>query len=265
MATKSKKPRDLVTPEPDPETPPDESPAVVPDESPAPGAPVVEPAATIEDVIQLEPAPEAPNVAAAVAALDAPAAGPPAPDGSTPAAVVPVKDPTRWSENRIKRASRAELKKRVQQLQDAPPPAPAMTAEVQTPVAPEEVTQLVRQVLPAVDAVLVFAVGKQLAAKPQELDLLAKTYTPALLPHYEQLKAKLPWIPAVGATLGVYVPKVVERLQEVRREKAAKQDAGPAPAPDVSPIVIDPQQELPQPATATAGDQFTQPYGGPHE
>lgn len=267
MAKSSKKSPDQVTPPVDPTTAtPDGSP---PDES---SAPAVSSAASVEDVIALAPAAETPDVAAAVASLEPPAPGGPLPAGQTgdivsPAAADPVKDPKRWGDKRIRRATKAQLQKRVRELQDAPPPAPVAEAIPATPVDSSEVTQLLENVFPGVDALLVFAGGKDFAAKPDELRLLAKTFTPPLLPHYETLKARIPWLPAIGATLGVYVPKVVARMK-------AAQEAGqvtPAPTttlpaePSAAPLELVPVQE-PAAIPAPAGlDSHTMPYGGPNE
>ena len=248
------------------EIPPNETPGPPsPDESPAP-----EPMpATVDEAIQLAPAQTPPDAAAALAALD----GPPAPAPGTSPPAVPnaelAKEPKRWTDRRISRASRKELKARVVELQASPlAAAPAPGAIAPVPVTTEEVETLIGQVLPAVDACLVFFGGKELATTPEQRKLLAKTYTAPAIPHYETLKARLPWLPAIGATLGVYVPKVIDRLQAAAKLKRAAAAELGTPAPDVAPVVIEPvplEPGPPAPVGMALVPDYPMPFGGPIE
>lgn len=230
--------------------------------------------ATLDDVIPLAPLDDAstPNVEAALGALDAPAIGPPgtSPPASGAIASPGTPAPGRWSQHKIKRSNRRELMARVRELQEAPPPAPIAGAPGEAPApTSDEVTGLLRSVLPAVDACLTHFGGAELAISESQRELLAKVWAPPALPYYVALKARLPLLPALVATLGVYVPKAISQAKASAKLKSAT--AADVVTEPVAPLVPVPD-ELPPvpdapPAIVAAPDVpgVTMPYGGPKE
>jgi len=155
---------------------------------------------------------------------------------------------------------KSELAARVQELQtiiETRPAAPAAELAVE-PVSIEECRELLTRVVPAIDAVVVFALGDVFKATAKDQELLVSTTAPVVFPHYAELKTKLPWIPAGVALLAVYLPKALEKVKEERAKKKAEgagvhnDDERVVTAANVESRVID----FPAPARQ---------YGGPVE
>lgn len=172
------------------------------------------------------------ELAAAAAALDAgseaePTAG--APAAATPGAGEllppragrPGKDEPRraWSERRIRKASTAELRKRVAELQAMP--APVAAAVEMAPLSPQEQQSALVQALAPTFGMVGSIAGRVLATReldlsPDECNRLANAWAPLLTPYMQQLAAALPWAVALGESYNVLWPKV-ERVLAARQ------------------------------------------------
>lgn len=193
--------------------------------------------ATVDEVelaeaAKLLTAPDASDSSPAPSGSEAPAGGELLP----PRAGRPAKDDAgrrAWSERRIRKASTAELRKRVAELQAMPAPVAPMVETV--PVSPAEQQSALVQALAPTFGMVGSIAGRVLSTR--ELDLttaecerLAVAWAPLLVPYMQQLAAALPWAVALGESYSVLWPKV-ERVLAAREAGVS----GPAVQLDVSP------------------------------
>jgi len=202
-------------------------------------------------VLELLPEPDrddAPDVQAAVASLTpepepaAPGAAPaPAPGGGTaPPALSGVVQGSAapalgaWTDRRIGRAKRRDLAAKVRELQGelaTLQPAGGSFADGaglpgQSPV--EELDELFALVLPAISALLEYAVGPEMHLDATECRVLAKTGAPAALPYYAKARTAAPVTPFLLAVAAVFGPKLVDVAKARAKIKAGQ----PAAVPD---------------------------------
>lgn len=217
------------------------------------------------------PASEAPDVQAAVASLTEPLPSPPAPgpafvDGGrltlTGKVETPVTPIDKWSDRRISRSNRSELKRRVRELESevatlrplgAPGEEGAPGAGIPAVDPVTELEELFQIVLPGVSAVLEYTIGPEMRVDATEQRVLVKTGAPAALPYFAKARAATPLLPFLVALAAVFVPKGVA----VAKGRQKRQAAGElAPASEPRPGAV-PAPEVPN--ETVARDRF----GGP--
>ncbi len=232
----------------------------------------------VADSLELEtpePAPApgaAPGVPGSSSTAGAPGAAPGAGssssgNGSQASHTGPISPaPERWTRAKIRKARRPELVRRVEELQkqlaEKPAPAPGAPGAPGAPDVPgapplaEQMETMLDTTLPAVSAMLEYFGGKELALSGDEQKLLAQVYAPPLAPQYARAQAAVPWLPAILATAGIFVPKVLELMKTAKARDAAKRGQGsssgtqePEPAPGVAVALPAPQE-------------FGRPFGG---
>ncbi len=224
---------------------------------------------SIEDVLPPPAiADQAPNVQAAVASLveepkpaAAPAPGaPPAPGPHDhfvragtirpePAHSGPVSDAARerWSQRRLERSNRKELTRHIRDLEARVAAAEPLGVDgAGVPGAPlvnpiTELEELFGIVLPAVSALLEYAVGPEMKVDATEQRVLVKTGAPAALPYYGRARAAAPLTPFLLTLAAVFGPKVIAAV-DAKKKKTRDQvptpaEREPAPAPR---LVVEP-------------------------
>jgi hypothetical protein len=245
------------------------APAAAP--QPSPEAPASAPGTLIDNLVAAGGEDSRTNADAAAAAIDLvtmPTAGDAAP--GAPGAAAPGADAgrtDRWSKTRLQRASTAQLRQRVRQLEDqVPEPKAGDVAADQAQIAAdsEETRMLLGMVMPGLNDAVSFAAGEVWSQTPEETELLCKNLAPSLAPYYEQLRTRLPIAGALIVAAGIYLPKVIRHLkaEKVRNAEVAQPladivSAGTLPAVAVEPSRLQVQIEAPA--------QLSRPFGGPDE
>jgi hypothetical protein len=170
----------------------------------------------------------APDVAAAGAALDAelslvpdaPADAPStSPAGAAPggAELPPKRGPGRppaekWSDRKLSKASRAELRARVKDLQErAPAPAPSTSADpAELPPAPVDPGELVAPLaltFATLGTLAAAAYGEHWKLTDDEATTLGTAWAPLAARYADRAGAAMPWGLALLTTAGILAPK----------------------------------------------------------
>lgn len=209
----------------------------------------------------------------------APRGKPGRPPAGTPA-------PGQWSRNKIKDAKRAELSRRVIELQDQvaamqPPDAPHALGE--PPTAPvEELKETLGYMLPGISAALKYGVGPEFELTDEEQKVIAANAVAPLAPHYGAVRTRVPWVPLLLVVGSMAFGKWMAYAERKKAEAAARKlaDAEPVdtmpskePANGVPPgraTVVDARvaEKMGKRAPETGQgvrSTMTRPFGGPDE
>jgi hypothetical protein len=176
----------------------------------------------------------------------------------------PVTPIDRWSDRKISRSNRSELKRRVRELETevaALRPLGAAGEEGTGAGMPAvdpvtELEELFKIVLPGVSAILEYTIGPEMRVDATEQRVLVKTGAPAALPYFAKARAATPLLPFLVALAAVFVPKGVA-VAKGRQKRQAAGELAPAsePRPAAVPVLDTPPNET------AARDRF----GGPRE
>lgn len=168
-----------------------------------------------------------PDVTAAAAALDvAPALDtdtPPdapitSPAGAAPAGaeLPPKRGPGRppaekWSDRKLSKASRAELRARVKELQERPAPAPSTAAEPgelpPAPLDPRELVAPLALTFATLGTLAAAAYGEHWKLSDDEATTLGNAWAPIAARYADRVGDAMPWGLALLTTAGVLAPK----------------------------------------------------------
>lgn len=215
------------------------------------------PAATEAAVAALQPEPEP-----KADPLDGAPKGKP---GRPPAGSPP---PGQWSRNRIRDAKRAELSRRVIELQDQvsalrPVDAPhALGEPVTAPV--DELKETLGYMLPGISAALQYGVAPEFALTEKEQRVISANAVAPLAPHYGAVRMRVPWVPlllVLGSTgLGKWLAYAERKKTERTRQKVAD-------AIDTLPVVV--AERSSNGSVPHQGQDVkpvpSRPFGGPDE
>lgn len=229
---------------------------------------------TVEELLPAPDREEVPDVQAAVASLTPPPAKPAEPvvgaiewkerlaaAGAPPGHTAPVETPTpgRWSDRKIQRSNRKELRSHVRELEAelatlrplGGPPA----GEGEPGVSPvQELEELFQIVVPAISAVLEYTIGPEMKVDATETRVLVKTGAPAAVPYFAKARAAAPLLPFLVTLVAVFGPKAVAVAKSKQKQREAA-SLTPAPIEErPRPSAI----PAPEPASAVR-DRF----GGP--
>lgn len=199
---------------------------------------------------------DGPDVTDALAALDpnpdplpegdaatpasVPEGGPPAPPGDAPKRGRGRPPAELWSERKISRASRAELKARVKALQERAPSAPAIEgpaapdpadAPPPPPLDPAELAAPLALTFRTLGGLLALAYGDAVRLTEDEATTLGAAWAPLAAKYAGQGGAWMEWAVPILTTAGVALPKVHAYRDAQRLAEAAPATAAELPPP----------------------------------